>query len=123
MNECLFCKIIKGDTPSNTIYEDEIVKVFLDIHPDSVGHTLIIPKEHYVDLEDIPEEVISHIMSVSKIIKKRIQEKLKPDGMTLIQNNGFVQEVKHFHLHLIPRYRGNNKKLSVSEVYDILRED
>ena len=123
MQSCLFCKISSGELDAKTIYEDEIVKVFLDINPISVGHTLIVPKNHYLDLDDIPMEVLCHIMSVSKIVKKLIQERLVPDGMTLIQNNGFVQEIKHYHLHLVPKYRGSSKKLSVSEVYDILRSE
>jgi len=123
MQSCLFCKISSGELDAKTIYEDEIVKVFLDINPISVGHTLIVPKNHYLDLDDIPMEVLCHIMSVSKIVKKLIQERLAPDGMTLIQNNGFVQEIKHYHLHLVPKYRGSSKKLSVSEVYDILRSE
>lgn len=121
MDDCLFCKIVKEDIPSNTIYEDDIVKVFLDIHPSSVGHTLIISKEHYLDLDDIPLTVLSHIMGVAKDIKKKLEGRLDADGICLIQNNGFIQEVKHYHLHLIPKYRGKRKKISVNEVFEILK--
>ena len=76
-----------------------------------------------MDLDDIPLEVLNRIMEVSKKVKILIQERLNPDGMTLVQNNGFVQEIKHYHLHLVPKYRGSSKKLSVSEVYDILRSE
>ncbi len=123
MENCLFCKIVNNEISSYTIYEDDIVKAFLDINPTSVGHTLIVPKSHYLDLDDIPLEVLNRIMEVSKKVKILIQERLNPDGMTLVQNNGFVQEIKHYHLHLVPKYRGSSKKLSVSEVYDILRSE
>ena len=120
MKECLFCNIGKGVVNSFTLYEDDILKVFLDINPSSLGHTLIIPKDHYLDIDDIPLEVLFHIMKICKNIKKLIEEKLKPEGFCLIQNNGFIQEVKHYHLHLIPKYKNGFKKLSVSEVYNIL---
>ena len=120
MNNCIFCKIINNEIPSYTIYEDDIVKVFLDINPLSNGHTLIIPKKHYKDLSDIEEDVLNHILKIAKEIKLRIEEKLNPDGLTLIQNNGCVQEVKHFHLHLKPYYNENNIK-DVNEIYEILK--
>ncbi len=123
MDNCLFCKISQGEINSNTIYEDDIVKTFLDINPTSVGHLLIVPKVHYLDFDDIPLVVLTHIMEVAKRMKKLLESKLGAEGMTIIQNNGFVQEIKHFHLHLVPKYRGNAKKLSVSEVYDILRSE
>lgn len=120
MNDCIFCKIINNEIPSYTIYEDDIVKVFLDINPLSNGHTLIIPKKHYKDLNDIEEAVLNHILKIAKEIKLRIEKKLNPDGLTLIQNNGCVQEVKHFHLHLKPYYNKNNIK-DVKEIYEILK--
>lgn len=117
--DCIFCKICKNEIPSYTIYEDEKIKVFLDVNPNSNGHTLIIPKEHYKDLDDIPIEIINSIFSKAKDIKKLLENKLKPDGIKLVQNNGTLQEVKHFHLHLIPYYK-NNKNISIEEVYKIL---
>lgn len=84
---------------------------------------MIVPKVHYLDFDDIPLVVLTHIMEVAKRMKKLLESKLGAEGMTIIQNNGFVQEIKHFHLHLVPKYRGNAKKLSVSEVYDILRSE
>ncbi|MCI8330831.1 MAG: HIT domain-containing protein [Bacilli bacterium] len=123
MNNCLFCKIANGEINSNVIFEDDIIVAFLDIHPDSPGHTLIVPKVHFSDLDDISVVVLSHVMEVAKQLKILIDERLNPDGMVLTQNNGFVQEIKHYHLHLIPKYKGNSKKLSVSEVYEILRSE
>ena len=118
--DCLFCKIINKEIPSYKIYEDDVVYAFLDINPDSVGHTLIIPKKHYLDLDDIDIDTLKHIMEIAKILKKRIEEKLNCDGLTLIQNSGDVQEVKHFHLHLKPFYK-NKKDKTLEEVYELLK--
>ena len=68
--DCIFCKIINGDIPSYTIYEDDFVKCFLDINPDSNGHTLIIPKKHYVCLDDIDNDTLIHIMKIARNLKK-----------------------------------------------------
>ena len=118
--DCLFCKIINKEIPSYKIYEDEIVYAFLDINPDSVGHTFIVPKKHYLDLNDIDINTLKHIMEIAKLLKKRIEEKLNCDGLTLIQNNGEIQEVKHFHLHLKPFYI-NKKDKTLEEVYELLK--
>ncbi len=104
---CLFCEIAKGNIKSSTIYEDDLVKCFLDIHPDSNGHLLIIPKTHFLDLSDIDQETLSHILKIAKKMKNLLTEKLLPDGIVLIQNNGALQEIKHFHLHLKPYYKKN----------------
>lgn len=119
--DCIFCKIINGDIPSYKVYEDDLVYAFLDINPDSPGHTLIIPKKHYQDLVSIDDETLIHIMDIARILKKKLEEKLNIDGLTLIQNNGDVQEVKHFHLHLKPYY--NNKfDMDIEDVYKKIME-
>ena len=119
--DCIFCKIINGDIPSYKVYEDDLVYAFLDINPDSPGHTLIIPKKHYQDLVSIDNETLLHIFDVARILKKKMEEKLNIDGLTLIQNNGDVQEVKHFHLHLKPYY--NNKiDMDIEDVYKKIME-
>ena len=119
MDNCIFCKIASDEIPAKTIYEDEIVKVYLDINPINAGHTLIIPKKHFTDLDDIEIETLNHIMKVAKDIKKLLDERLKPDGIQLVQNNGNVQEIKHYHLHIIPNYIKDNN-MTLDEVYDIL---
>ena len=103
--DCLFCKIAKGEIESLKIYEDDIVLAFLDINPDSDGHTLIIPKKHYTDIDDIDLNTLNHINKISKKVKKLLEEKLECEGMSLLQNNGLVQEIKHYHLHLKPYYK------------------
>ena len=119
--DCIFCKIIKGEVPSYTIYEDDLVKAFLDVNPDVNGHILIIPKKHYQDLFDIDENVLRNIMKCAKDLDKLLKEKLHTDGLTLVQNNGLKQEVKHFHLHLKRQYKDEGKRMSVEEVYNILK--
>lgn len=120
--DCLFCKIIAGDIPSYTIYEDDVVKCFLDINPDSNGHTLIIPKKHYLDLNKIDNDTLIHIMDVARKLRKALEEKLNIDGLTLIQNNGDIQEVKHFHLHLKPYYTEPQDIINVEEIYKKLQD-
>lgn len=119
--DCIFCKIIQGEVPSYTIYEDEIVKCFLDVNPDCNGHVLIIPKQHTLDLSSIDEKTMMHIYKVAKELKKRLEERLHIDGLTLIQNNGDVQEVKHFHLHLKPYYKEEQELKPIAEIYEKLK--
>lgn len=117
--DCIFCKIINGDIPSYTIYEDETVKVFLDINPMSVGHMLIIPKKHYENLDDINMSTLNHINEIAKKMHSLLKEKLNIDGMSIIQNNGDVQDVKHYHMHIKPYYN-NGESLTIEEAFDVL---
>ncbi len=119
---CIFCKIINNEIPSYTVYEDEFVKVFLDVNPDSNGHLLIIPKKHVLDITEIESETWNHILDITKKMKSLLEEKLEIDGLTLIQNNGMVQEVKHFHLHLKPYYKEGQELLPVENIYKKLKE-
>ena len=117
----IFCKIINNEVPSYTLYEDDIVKVFLDVNPSHNGHTLIVPKKHYQDLFDIDEEVLNHILKISKQVATYLKDKLNYDGIRFVQNNGYIQEIKHYHLHLIPFYKDGLDK-TVDEVYECLRK-
>ena len=103
---CIFCKIIAGEIPSNTIYEDDEFKVVLDVSPASKGHALILPKNHYADLYEIDEDVAADAMKLAKKLAIHMTGVLKCDGFNLVQNNHEVagQTVFHFHMHLIPRY-------------------
>ena len=116
----IFCKIINNEISSYTIYEDDIVKVFLDVNPSHNGHTLIVPKKHYTDLFDIDNDTLNHILKISKQIAVLLKERLNYDGISLCQNNMYGQDVKHYHLHLIPKYK-EEEKLSVEEVYKKLK--
>ena len=114
--DCIFCKIVSGDIPCYKIYEDESILAFLDINPVSAGHTLIIPKEHTLDVTTIDNDVLIKIFDKARDISKILINNMKTDGFTLTQNNGDAQEVKHFHLHVIPKY--NRKvKMNIEEVY------
>lgn len=116
--DCIFCKIINCEIPSYKLYEDDLVLCFLDVNPQTNGHCLIIPKKHYLDLDEIDDETLNHIMKISKQIKKLLEEKLECDGITLVQNNGEVQEVKHYHLHLIPHYKNKKILLNIEDIYN-----
>lgn len=118
--ECIFCKIISGDIPSYTIYENEYVKCFLDVNPASNGHTLIIPKKHYLDINDIDEKYLLEINKASKEVIKILNKYFNPAGIKINQNNGNIQEVKHYHMHVIPNYINNKNRLNVEEVYKII---
>ena len=109
-NNCIFCKIANGEIPSATIYEDEDFRVILDLSPASKGHALILPKEHYANLFELDDEKAGKVLVVAKKVITKMKEILNCDGYNIVQNNGEAagQTVNHFHLHLIPRYEGDN---------------
>lgn len=110
---CIFCKIANGEIPSKTLYEDESYRVILDLGPATKGHALILPKDHYANLFELPEESAAGVMKLAKKLGAQMKENLKADGFNLVQNNGECagQTVFHFHLHLIPRYEGDGQKI------------
>ena len=114
--ECIFCKIIKGDIPSFTIYEDDLFKVILDRFPAAPGHALIIPKAHYEDMFELPQEVAEALYPLAQKIAIQIKKAVGAEGMNVVQNNGDVagQSVYHFHLHLVPRKAGDGIILNKS---------
>lgn len=109
--DCLFCKIINKEIPSKTIYEDDVVFVFLDINPTSNGHMLIVPKKHYENILDLDSNILSHMHLIIKDLYKLLKDKLNIDGFTIVQNNLYGQEVKHFHIHIIPRYKDDGIRM------------
>jgi len=106
MEDCIFCKIVKGEIPSYKVYEDDKVFAFLDINPLSEGHTLVLPKEHYVNVLDVPEDIYAHMSKVVKRMAGKIQGEYKPEGILINQNNGrrAGQEIDHIHVHIKPIY-------------------
>ena len=108
MEDCIFCKIIKGEIPSFKVYEDDKVLAFEDINPISEGHTLVIPKRHAQDLWEIEEEDLTAVHLASKTIIHAIKDSLNPSGVACLQLNGLGanQVVMHYHFHLIPRLEG-----------------
>jgi histidine triad (HIT) family protein len=109
MEDCIFCKIVKGEIPSFKVYEDEKVFAFGDINPISPGHSLIIPKRHAQDLWEISGDDLTAVHLASKKIIKAIQDALQPSGVACVQLNGpgANQVVLHYHLHLVPRLAGD----------------
>ncbi len=106
---CIFCKLANGEIPTSTLYEDEDFRVILDANPASKGHALIIPKEHYANLYELDDELASKVLVLAKKMITKLTDVLGCDGYNLVQNNGETagQTVFHFHLHLIPRYKGD----------------
>lgn len=113
MSDCIFCKIVRGEIPSKTIYEDEKFRVILDLGPAARGHALILPKEHAADIYELSDETAAAAFVLGKKMAGIMKEKLKCDGLNLIQNNGEAagQTVNHFHLHVIPRYKDDGQQI------------
>ena len=112
-DDCIFCKLANGVIPTNTIYEDDFFRVILDLGPATKGHALILPKNHYANIYEIPEDVAGDVMKLAKKMATHMTEKLNCDGFNLVQNNGEAagQTVFHFHYHLIPRYKDDNQHI------------
>ena len=112
-DDCIFCKLANGVFPTNSIYEDDDFNVILDVGPATKGHALILPKEHYDNLYELPDELAGRAMILAKKLAKKITEKLSADGLNVVQNNGETagQTVMHYHLHLIPRYKNDGQHI------------
>ena len=114
MGDCIFCKIINKEIPTDIIYENDKVLAFLDISPVSLGHTLVIPKKHFINVYDIEEDYLTEIIKVTRKLALAYKEIFGIDNLQLIHNAGKYgqQEVFHFHLHLIPRHEGDGIDLA-----------
>ena len=112
-DNCIFCKIANGEIPSKTLYEDEKFRVILDLGPAAKGHALILPKSHYADFYELPEDTAADAMILARKMAARTTDRLQCGGFNLMQNNGETagQTVFHFHMHLIPRYRDDGQKI------------
>lgn len=109
MDTCLFCKIVRKEIPAHIVYENNETIAFLDIHPVSRGHTLVIPKHHSTNIFDIPSDDWAHVCESVRMLAARIESGLSADGINLMMNNRehAGQVVDHPHVHLIPRYKGD----------------
>lgn len=107
-SNCIFCKIAAGEIPSKTVYEDDKFRAIMDLGAASEGHLLILPKNHYANLMELDEETAADVLPLAGKISRAMMKGLKCDGLNLVQNNGEEagQTVMHFHLHMIPRYKG-----------------
>ena len=111
MDNCIFCKIIKGEIPCYKVYEDADVLAFLDISPVTKGHTLVIPKDHFDSLLYCPKDVLSKVISVAQQIAQASITTLGAKGVNLVNNTNPIagQTVVHFHVHVIPRYSDDDQ--------------
>ena len=125
--DCIFCKIAGGNIPSSTVYEDEQFRVILDLSPATKGHALILPKQHYANIFEIDEHVLKDLIVLAKKVATAMKETLNCDGVNIVQNNGEIagQTVFHFHMHLIPRYEGDQVGLAwkPGELTDEMKEE
>ncbi len=130
MNDCIFCKIVRGEIKAYKVYEDECCIAFLDINPLNPGHTLVIPKRHVTNILEADDEIICSVFRAVRIVSNLLIDKLKASGVNVLHNAGRAanQEIMHFHVHVIPRYdpkdiglvdwwRSNVKKLDLEEIY------
>lgn len=126
-DNCIFCKLVNGEIPTATLYEDEDFRVILDANPASKGHALIIPKEHYANLYELEDTLAGKAMVLAKKMITKLTDVLGCDGYNLVQNNGKCagQTVFHFHLHMIPRYKDDEVGLGwkLNELTEEDRED
>lgn len=102
--DCIFCKIINGEIPAAKVYEDEKILAFLDINPVSNGHILLIPKEHYQMISDLPDELLSYLFVKAKELMRKLKKAMKADFVVL---SVVGIDVPHFHIHLLPRYKND----------------
>ena len=117
--DCLFCKIVSGELPSSKVYEDKDLLAFLDIKPVNPGHVLIIPKKHFKNIHDTPDEIMAKLIIAAKKIAAVIQDKLGVTGVNVGMNNGSAagQLVFHTHIHIMPRYGKDSFKLWSGKEY------
>ncbi|PEP25462.1 HIT family protein [Bacillus wiedmannii] len=133
--ECLGCKLANEEEIIYRIYEDDYVTCFLDHEPFYPGHTLIVPKQHVVEVDELDDIVAKSIMDASKLIAKAIKLLYKPDGVTICQNGGIFNELTHYHMHVVPRYKepsfaefytvelGEKKNYNLEETKHLLQEE
>ncbi len=132
MENCIFCKIVKGEIPAKKIYEDEKVLAFLDINPVARGHLLVIPKKHFENVFDIEKDYLKDIIEIAKEMALKIKKNLNATGVNILHASGkdAQQSVFHFHIHLVPRYKEDKlntwpesdyKELNLDEVANKLK--
>jgi histidine triad (HIT) family protein len=107
MEDCIFCSIISRKLPGHIIFENEWVCCFLDKYPINRGHTLVVPKKHYQEFRDVDEKSLEEIIKAAQKVTRVLEKLLKTDGTTIMQNNGMVKDVEHYHMHIIPRYKND----------------
>ena len=104
---CVFCDIAAKKTDTYTVYENDRIMAFLDYEPINEGHILLIPKKHYLDVDELPKELLAEIMETSQKLVSAVREVYKPAGYSIMQNGGAFNDIGHYHLHIFPRYTGD----------------
>ncbi|MDO5155396.1 MAG: HIT family protein [Eubacteriales bacterium] len=126
---CVFCH--KEQLVTDIVYEDELVMAFMDMDPINEGHVLLVPKAHYLDVDEMPDALLSHLMLISKRIVVALKNIYHADGYSIMQNGGMFNDVGHYHLHIFPRYDqdgfgwtfGDTPKAVNSEIASVIREE
>lgn len=113
--DCIFCEIAKGNVIANMIYQDNLISCFLDSDPINEGHVLIIPNQHYSDIDEVSEEVLLDIISLARRIVTALKEKYAPNGYSIMQNGGDFCDFGHYHMHVFPRYKNDAFAWSFSD--------
>jgi len=108
VEDCVFCRIARGEADASLVYEDEDVVAFLDLRPVNEGHTLVVSRRHYENIFGVPDEEVSRLFRVVKKVAVAVMKSEKAEGVRIIQNNGRAanQIIFHFHVHIIPEYEG-----------------
>ena len=119
--DCLFCKIINGDIPCNKLYEDDLFFVFLDLDQSTEGHALIVPKEHIEDYKALSSEMLIKMYDVAKHVSDTIMKELGKTGVSLLFNYGTNQDIKHVHMHVLPKFLKETSEKSQDEIYELLK--
>lgn len=102
--KCIFCQIVEKKTEASILYEDELVMALLDIKPFNPGHALVIPKKHFENIFEIPEETIAHLYKIAKKVAIAVKKAVDAEGISIVQSNTVSQGFAHFHTHVVPRY-------------------
>jgi histidine triad (HIT) family protein len=124
MEECVFCRIAAGDKEDEQlVYQDNRFTAFLNHKPLSRGHTLLIPNQHINSIHAIPTDLLQDLIATAQTLAGQVEEAVDADGLTLWQNNGYGQDVEHFHLHLMPRHRDTPYEKRVASVVDELQKE
>ena len=111
--DCIFCKILRGELPAEMVQEDEHTAAFMDINPWTRGHAVVIPKNHSVNLYEVPEADLAHVASAAKRLARTMKDKLNCDGVNVLNScePAAWQTIFHLHFHVIPRYDGDPLEL------------
>ncbi len=120
MDNCIFCDIVEGSSPASIVFQDEICTVFMDIQPVNRGHMLVVPKEHSASLSELKPDIGAHLFKVAQHMAQAIRRSdVRCEGINIFMADGEAagQDVFHVHLHVLPRYSGDNFGLQFGESY------